>query len=642
MMQASLSEAGGSCSLSSKSTSDLPCDLELIQAIPANSMRNGDDDVSTVDHNGSSLHQSLAVEHENSVLPQCSALESLEGQGGEYDNSSKSHRETREITTPADSESITNGNGEPIQDREEDSISTERSLGSRSSGLSRSSRSSRSSDSSRSSGSSSLDSSYDTSSFDSSSVSSSVLTSSLSSFEFNSSTPFEGRQAARLAKKQEARDEDSESSNEDDLAKMISATMAAHGLALGQALAERASCVDSIKWLGQHLPETVVQFLIDEIEVEETGQGAGSERSGSILSPEGDSDDDSILHSRASLVSKANSQPRNDDDSYRLDCGESDLEDDKSSHSPIHYQQPHPSEFPPRAGRRHSMSGGAIMNMSSAMEVSSSSLRTGHAANDGQLKVGRRSSMPLILRSMEGSNRSIRDRFSPGSLRRSRRGELPSALGDSFSDASNVSGLSNMDNHAIVEGRHSTAQSVSSDSASLILEKHALGIGLDDNKIKQTGTAGQPYFDPFPFDSDDEKQKIERLREHRVMKTKDSIRNLAAGPHLDTSEFGSSLNSLAFDDCDDDDKSPRRNDNFYFTDVIPPATRHDCALLFVDISGFTKLSTTLGVEALSKVCVLMFSSFSSTTFSSPTFLLRYADNQFILSKDCGYGGSFRW
>jgi trimeric autotransporter adhesin len=419
-MPSSLSEAGDSSSLSSKSPSALPCDLELTPTItiPANSMRNGDDDdVLTIDHNGSSPHQSLDVKHANSVLPQCSASEPIEGQDGDYNNSSKSHRETPEITTTPDSESTKNDEGEPIQDKEEDSISGERSLGSISSGSSRSSRSSGSSYSSGSSRSSSLDSSYDTSSFDSSSVSSSVFTSSISSFESNCSTPVEGRQAARRAKRQASRDDISESSNEDDLAKMISATMAAHGLALGQALAERAACVDSIKWLGQHLPETVVQFLIDEIEAEETDEVAVSK---SILSPQADSPDEIQIHARESSLSKGHPEAKNDDDSYHLDAGESDLEDDKSTHGPIHYQQPIPSEGPPRAGRRHSMSCGSIIKKSSAMDVSSRSVSKGYAA-----QFGRRSSMPLKLRSIEDRNNSIRD---IAALRYSRREERPSLL----------------------------------------------------------------------------------------------------------------------------------------------------------------------------------------------------------------------
>jgi hypothetical protein len=91
--------------------------------------------------------------------------------------------------------------------------------------------------------------------------------------------------------------------------------MAAHGLALGQALAERAACVDSIKWLGQHLPETVVQFLIDEIEAEETDEVAVSK---SILSPQADSPDEIQIHARESSLSKGHPEAKNDDDSYHL------------------------------------------------------------------------------------------------------------------------------------------------------------------------------------------------------------------------------------------------------------------------------------------------------------------------------------
>jgi hypothetical protein len=45
-------------------------------------------------------------------------------------------------------------------------------------------------------------------------------------------------------------------------------------------------------------------------------------------------------------------------------------------------------------------------------------------------------------------------------------------------------------------------------------------------------------------------------------------------------------------------------------DYLPPASKHHSALLFVDISGFTKLCTSLNVELLSKVCKPVVSVFT--------------------------------
>ena len=449
-------------------------------------------------------------------------------------------------------------------------------------------------------------SSYDTSSISSSTESSSVLTSSLSSFEFSLSIPIQGgqtRETIHAATLQH--DEGSESSYEDEIANLISSTMEAHGLALGQALAERASCIDSIKWLGQHLPETVVQFLIDEIEVEEAVREPSSPKGsnlvssvgydgvGTALTPTSIPSENGRNESGYGRRERPGGCHANDDEgSFSLGRETSDSEDDLSMTGPLHHHQENSDEQESyHLRRRHSVIGGASMKESTDGELSNSTRRN-RVTQIGEPRciMRRRASMPLILRSLEGSTGLAPNRGSIGfasHYRRSSIGESSSSRGDnSETGAKNRCVPSMKQNRNTLHDSEELGSETSVNSASMtsiLFQKQSLGIV--DSTFKPA--AGQPYLDPFPFDSDDEKQKVVRLREHRVMKTIASIQNLAT---LDKDY------ALNLDDFEDESKS-----DFYFTDSIPPATRHDCALLFVDISGFTKLSTTLGVEPLSKV-----------------------------------------
>lgn len=476
------------------------------------------------------------------------------------------------------------------------------------------------------------DSSYDTSSIASSSMSSSLLTSSLSSFEFSASIPLQ-RSPLRPRKGESRNDQESESSNEDDLANLISATMAAHGLALGQTLAERASSIDSIKWLGQHLPESVIQFLIDEIEVEEAGRGATS-RSGSHISSEGDSHEVQSLCCSKSIqmlncrkpykyVSRDGRQgdPLCDQESYQLDRDQLDSDDDISTHGPLHFQESlttHNYEHPQLFPRRHSIMDSGMTSRSRTFGNSSSSLRmkTEATAVDQKCTLRRSASLPFIRRSLDGSNRYVSSRescFSDMDSRvRSLEGSHSISGGDLRSDTNNH--LTSSAVYSIDAGDHGLSASrerlgsnnsqVRTMMASISFEQEAKETA---NIFIPTEVTEQRVFDPFPYDSDTEKQQMYLLREHGGTRTNPSIANLSSVPILES--VGS---SQSFDNSYDHDHLRGKNENFYFTDAIPPATRHDCALLFVDISGFTILSTTLGVEPLSKVCFKK--CFSSRSF----------------------------
>jgi len=189
------------------------------------------------------------------------------------------------------------------------------------------------------------------------------------------------------------------------------------------------------------------------------------------------------------------------------------------------------------------------------------------AQSEPRRRVFRRSSLPLVVRSMEGRHNSSDESH--------------------FSDSSVNSGSS----FPIRKSRQNKAfykqmarQRISTKVIDLF--------GTDG-----TGSAGhfadeRNDSDPSEFlDFKDERQKKEVLRKRRFAKTRDSITQLCG--NLEMLDLSHELDAMT-------GESEGDHNNMYFTDTIPPATRHDCALLFVDISGFTKVSMTLDVEALSK------------------------------------------
>lgn len=554
------------------------------------------------------------------------------------------------------------------------------------------------------------------SSFDASSASSSVLTSSLSSFEFS------GAPADILPGRERTNESDDESSNADQLAKMMVPLMLNRGGEISHALAERVSCIDSIKWLGHHLPESVVAFLIDEIEVEEAGRGPMSDCElqdfntesenhldyedsqileengcGGFLDQDGDekslsqyelggylehgpqqsfevreendeshngssvhkSDDpenrnDSAVYrnnensKHAPKNNPPNSVSRNDygteatsdsalyhdhhvqnyyHDSYTAaesagyhadyhdsnhqfgsdnyasyqdsnnfnnddytapynDSGLSYANDDHDSDNdklndsvkgPLHYLDSHDAvRRRPQLLRRHSVIGMKTTKETSDAE-SLSFMKEILGESKPQHRVARRLSMPLVLRSKDTTNNS------------GRQGSRSSRL--SVCDSSSGGSGSSLRFHKQTNDRKETmrmrqrgsAVSVSSISSLLFKPRGSVASRSGENGVGK---------DPFPYSSEgDEKRDL--LRQDRVLKTRASMRKLSGGSNLlDLQQHSNAL---------DDDEQEGDIENMYFTDAIPPATRHDCALLFVDISGFTKLSTTLPVEPLSKV-----------------------------------------
>jgi hypothetical protein len=549
----------------------------------------------------------------------------------------------------------------------------------------------------------------DGSSFDGSSVSSSALTSSLSSFEFSdqqeATTGTEHDRAAGMLDP-----EIDLSTNEDKVTELTSDLLEHQGPEISCALAERLSCIDSIKWLGHHLPESVVAFLIDEIEVEEAGRGplSDSETHGFASSAEHldfetsqlpamngtypNDDDQSLSHvdlasqqptytgrmnqndssvfgaqnhehgsftglrrkienkkignyinesfsghrRKARSVHNDNEQHQSSladlgntyDDSFVRDesagyqadyhesvgnvgshdlyascnfselsknhdyvmgyndskagLGDENCSEEHGNHlmnGPLHYVERDRGQVQ-RPQRRHSMIG---LNTSLTMPNAEGVVAETFEENKPRRRFERRSSLPLVVRSMDLSDRHN----GRGSMRQANN----SQVSDSSSCGTSSLRFHRQTNHRKNSQRIKRRGSVrSAGSISSLLLESRIGIeGLAALSASHSEGA-RAFIDPFPYASDDDKR--DEVRKDRVMKTRDSIIKLSGDFKL--GEIQNQLDALESEDEGDVEK-------MYFTDAIPPATRHDCALLFVDISGFTKLSTTLEVEPLSKV-----------------------------------------
>jgi len=111
------------------------------------------------------------------------------------------------------------------------------------------------------------------------------------------------------------------------------------------------------------------------------------------------------------------------------------------------------------------------------------------------------------------------------------------------------------------------------------------------------GTAKSSSFGVFAKDKVTNKLSHDTRKQKRIFKTQNALRKLKkttdTGHTLEQSEASESNNSL-----DGDFNMDHLVDTITLS--LPCGVKHDCALLFVDISGFTKLSTTLKVEKLSK------------------------------------------
>lgn len=418
----------------------------------------------------------------------------------------------------------------------------------------------------------------------------------------------------RLTDSDSVDDEDESGTSEDDdtFAQIMAETMHSHEnarMALGLALAERATIIDSIKWLGHHIPECVIQFLIDEIEDEEQEAGRG--------------------------VNPQNVAPVTFLTGLQQDLGKSVIEALATAARAVGEQDPATSEadVQPTAPKV------LLRNMDSLADESLHSARRQKQiraleGNDSIHGTRRRLSLEA-----QGNNtaeqdwdcNSQEDSFSSLVLHHktieknisAKTEQIPATeIDDSDFSSSSYSSDESYDDYGSIESEFTSNELAD-------LRRDA---GLKIDKPPSSFANGKVRKNE-PLAIPDVEVKAAVLRQRRMLKTQDSIRMLSSHDPVAAKPYARAKSSLP----PSTKESPSGDDASYSTTgSIPPAMRHACALLFVDISGFTKLSTTLDVEALSKVryCV----GFARNTFclcTSSLMLRGLIDNQRIFPNGRG-------
>jgi hypothetical protein len=347
-------------------------------------------------------------------------------------------------------------------------------------------------------------------------------------------------------------------------------------MALGLALAERATIIDSIKWLGHHIPECVIQFLIDEIEDEEQEAGRGS--------------------------NPQNAAPVAFLTSVEQDIGKSVIEALATAARAVVEQDPATSETnvqpsAPKAPLRH-------MDLLTSESVHSARRQKQIRALEGNDSIhGTRRRLSLEAQGDNAAEKdwdcnSHEDSFSSLVLHHktieknvsTKTEHIPATeIDDSDFSSSSYSSDGSYDDFGSVE-----SEFTSSELADL---RRDAGLRIDkppssspNGKLRQAEHLAIPDVDV----------KAAVLRQRRMLKAQDSIRMLSSHDPV-AKPYARTKTSLPVPTKE----SPSGDDASYSTTgSIPPAMRHACAVLFVDISGFTRLSTSLDVEALSKVSYL--------------------------------------
>lgn len=137
------------------------------------------------------------------------------------------------------------------------------------------------------------------------------------------------------------------------------------------------------------------------------------------------------------------------------------------------------------------------------------------------------------------------------------------------------------------------------------------------------------------------KEHLERASSHSKVSRKSKLSSKGLLPSDDSEGSDGSVSSLS-DDGGERDKF-EYGEASKFTDAmlqiqqsnqsnmihLPKSVERDCALLFVDMSGFTKLSTMLDVESLSKVINSYFDMIVSEVIQHGGDILKFAGDAFF-------------
>jgi hypothetical protein len=423
-------------------------------------------------------------------------------------------------------------------------------------------------------------------------------------------------------------------------------------LEISQALSERISLIDSIKWLGHHIPECVVAFLIDSIEAEEANKRALSDSDAQeVLSLSDNQDDDQSSKIRENRIGKLcdfDDQSLSQEDLRKWEP-ESESKyrhkgrDLNMSNSFIDIIPEYGNDIPTlsskslahRQARFHSSGYTESQNFGSSKRRSDRRRRlsldndesesAGYHADfhdseyfasynfsehSNPMECGKPpfdTNCDLLNQEITEPNRNYSS-FRPPQFfenlnlesRKPRHAMLEFKSQRISSDRSKES-LKDHVTHRRVERRSSMPLIVRSMDASDPQSHRGSFRQKIHDYMSDSSSKGSMWPRRYPkqksdvyfYASDDENRSS--LKQDFRMVAQGSFRNLSEELNVQNMQ----LETL-------EGEYEIGIENMYFTDKMPPATRHDCALLFVDISGFTKLATTLEVEPLSKVSASSF------------------------------------
>ncbi len=371
-------------------------------------------------------------------------------------------------------------------------------------------------------------------------------------------------------------DDDSGTSEDDDtFAQIMAETMHSHEnarMALGLALAERATIIDSIKWLGHHIPECVIQFLIDEIEEEE--QEAGRISNPQNLAPI------TFLNGLQqdlgkSVIEALSTAARNVEEQYDPAACETETDmHPTETKTPLRHMESTGDESLQSRRQKHVRALEGNDSIHGTRRRLSLEAQGNNADQEWDCNSQEDSFSSLVLH-----HKTIEKNFS------SKTEHIPATEIDDSDFSSSCCSDDSYDDYGSLEGEFTSNELIE-------LRRDP------DQRIDKAATLsnGKLRLDESPIVPDVD-VRTAALRQRRMLKTQDSIRLLGSNDPVAAKPYARTKSSLPLQIKE----SPSDDASYSTTGSIPPAMRHSCALLFVDISGFTRLSTTLDVEALSKV-----------------------------------------
>lgn len=365
---------------------------------------------------------------------------------------------------------------------------------------------------------------------------------------------------------------------------------------LVSALAKRGAVMMSINWLSAHVPTCVLDHLGDEIR--------GRDNRTMPLGDHPARDDYSRTSELSDQPYQSNGNFPTDDECDTLDRprkplhrqdsglnpGDENLSSNFDNESPSEMGPLHPGHLRPNIQQSSFLKGIGVQMKTAVISHNDSEDKTRLQAEDSQVKAGRRSLSPDAHNPLHDPDTWNSQNQAHGFSSNGKRTPIPE--------------------NSVLENNVSQEEGISLERRLML---RAFGIGVSPGNGVRGDVPASTYRDPFPEDdSDDEKQKIVK-------------------PFFDSWRKRSSITSS------------RRRSKMLGTEwnfELPHASTHQCALLFVDISGFTKLATALDPEHLSKAINSYFQMIINEVTTHGGDVLKFAgDGVFVEWKASSLGSA---